>query len=997
MSSIKERVQALRDKAAANRAKKTTANTSRTGAANVRGVNGLSTVNGKTVQSRGQRLAAQAGQSSISTTQQTQAPAARSKRDLNTVRQALPGTTNVGAANNQINQQERKSIFEDGKDRVQRQAINPEFQNLTSEQRQLNEQKREDDPTRVNQFVDASSGRQRIRENISAAEKQALARGAGFGSDAQNTFNRVQQNQSAQATQQTKNASSLQRQENQIRLSLGISSDTEFKVNKDGKIEIVEEDGTIVDPVERARRENEEEKQEAVADLQERLDKDLAAVPRMVDGSYSTQSKRRLAEIEREHAKRLDSLNEAFDTRLQSDTERAFDTQESIQESLGSQVVSAEDQQKKLAEQEKVNGVNAIVDEFTAKGEAISIQRATNIWNERQKYDAKGDEEARVGVIVDDVLSSDIEDVDKFQQIYSATGSNIDEAYKAIKSRTGEANAKKVKDQWLADNGFSKEQIELENVSSLGADIFNGEKSDPLYVGKFENDLKSSGASDDLIYRKLLALSESPNASLEVKREALGLSEDYKPEDQSSGDNGSILSTLSSRPELFESLTSTKQTELLEGGYIPPKGTGGSFEDFLDLSPTIYGIPTQLINSDKERERFEQTVQAGRSEGKSRLDIQKAFLGFNIEDQSNEPFAQGLLEHIQSISQPLTADYQNTARLINSGNTRGAIDRVEKRVLADTDPTFVLKKSLTDELVKKSDQTLKLLSEVDPSLLGVFDSKKLSFTKKFTGGDLSPEERKAQQLQSSLVALIQPWRKENAGVAVSEQEQKFLEDLMATINDQPEGISIKVQSFAESALQGYNSQRLTSGLPEVGFEHILGASPYEDLYKSSQQEAPQSQKSVQDITRDEVIGSEGFRSEAYLDQAGIPTVGYGFTSLNGQPVTKDTVITREEADAELQKQIDRHATWKESVSVDLTPEQQAALTSFNYNLGPNIWKTPGGARLIDFINNGQMKEASELMLQFNKYRDPNSGELTISQGLKNRREREASTFFKANV
>lgn len=137
---------------------------------------------------------------------------------------------------------------------------------------------------------------------------------------------------------------------------------------------------------------------------------------------------------------------------------------------------------------------------------------------------------------------------------------------------------------------------------------------------------------------------------------------------------------------------------------------------------------------------------------------------------------------------------------------------------------------------------------------------------------------------------------------------------------------------------------------------------------------------------------EGFKEQAYIDGAGKPTIGYGFTTINGKPVKMGDTITREEADAELQKQIGKYQSFKNKVKVPLTEDQETALTSFEYNLGGGVWNTTGKA-ILHSINAGDFEEAARLMLQYDKARDPKTGKLRVLPGLTSRRQEEGNLLM----
>lgn len=131
---------------------------------------------------------------------------------------------------------------------------------------------------------------------------------------------------------------------------------------------------------------------------------------------------------------------------------------------------------------------------------------------------------------------------------------------------------------------------------------------------------------------------------------------------------------------------------------------------------------------------------------------------------------------------------------------------------------------------------------------------------------------------------------------------------------------------------------------------------------------------------------EGFYSEAYLDVVKVPTIGYGTTKWeDGKNVKLGEKITLVRAAALLERQVNEHAsTIKKYIKVPLNQNQFDALASFQYNLGSGILaKYP---KLAEYINTGQLKKATDLMLEFNK-----AGGKAF-QGLVNRRKAEVELF-----
>lgn len=104
---------------------------------------------------------------------------------------------------------------------------------------------------------------------------------------------------------------------------------------------------------------------------------------------------------------------------------------------------------------------------------------------------------------------------------------------------------------------------------------------------------------------------------------------------------------------------------------------------------------------------------------------------------------------------------------------------------------------------------------------------------------------------------------------------------------------------------------------------------------------------------------EGFRAEPYLDVAGTPTIGFGFTYLeNGSRVTMQTPsITQAAAEARLSNMVIRVvAAVRAMVNVPITDNQCAAMTSFAWNEGTGALRS---SNLMLRLNEGNPAGAAE--------------------------------------
>lgn len=133
---------------------------------------------------------------------------------------------------------------------------------------------------------------------------------------------------------------------------------------------------------------------------------------------------------------------------------------------------------------------------------------------------------------------------------------------------------------------------------------------------------------------------------------------------------------------------------------------------------------------------------------------------------------------------------------------------------------------------------------------------------------------------------------------------------------------------------------------------------------------------------------EGFRSKPYLDSAGIPTIGYGFTIYpDGRRVTlNDKHITKEEADRIMKLVLRKYEECvNELVKKEINQNQFDALVSFVYNVGCNSFKK---STLLKKVN----RNPSDISIkeEFLKWNKAGGKEL---KGLTRRRTVEAELYF----
>lgn len=122
---------------------------------------------------------------------------------------------------------------------------------------------------------------------------------------------------------------------------------------------------------------------------------------------------------------------------------------------------------------------------------------------------------------------------------------------------------------------------------------------------------------------------------------------------------------------------------------------------------------------------------------------------------------------------------------------------------------------------------------------------------------------------------------------------------------------------------------------------------------------------------------EGFREKAYVDLAGIPTIGYGTT----ENVKMGDRITKEEAERKLINDVANkfHPAIAQCVKVPLYQHEYDAYASLVYNIGgANFCKST----IVKYLNESKYKDACDQILRWNRVKGQ------VVQGLVNRREEE---------
>jgi lysozyme len=141
---------------------------------------------------------------------------------------------------------------------------------------------------------------------------------------------------------------------------------------------------------------------------------------------------------------------------------------------------------------------------------------------------------------------------------------------------------------------------------------------------------------------------------------------------------------------------------------------------------------------------------------------------------------------------------------------------------------------------------------------------------------------------------------------------------------------------------------------------------------------------------DFIKSHEGLRLTQYLDQAGLPTIGYGHLIKPNEGFYLGKTITTEQAEELLRSDLrPAEIAINSGIFTQLTQWQYDALVSLVFNIGGGAFNS---STLKGRINNEFTKaEIEEAWLRWNKVRI--NGVLTVSNGLTKRRQDEADMYF----
>ena len=142
-----------------------------------------------------------------------------------------------------------------------------------------------------------------------------------------------------------------------------------------------------------------------------------------------------------------------------------------------------------------------------------------------------------------------------------------------------------------------------------------------------------------------------------------------------------------------------------------------------------------------------------------------------------------------------------------------------------------------------------------------------------------------------------------------------------------------------------------------------------------------------------IMEFEACRLEAYQDQKGVWTIGWGHTSAAGPPgVVKGLKIRQDDANDIFIRDLQKFEVGViRSIDRFMNENQFAAFVSLAYNIGTSSFRQSTACKAF---NAGMVAKAADAFTLWNKITDQKTGKKVYSRGLDRRRKAERELFLK---
>jgi len=247
---------------------------------------------------------------------------------------------------------------------------------------------------------------------------------------------------------------------------------------------------------------------------------------------------------------------------------------------------------------------------------------------------------------------------------------------------------------------------------------------------------------------------------------------------------------------------------------------GDVFDQFSQEQIALSVMPVQVRNSEKELERALEGINAGLAQGLTPYEIADNLMGYKVDKPDTfSDTIRGFISQVEGLGGNSPAEF---ARMINSGNYTGVVNKIETAVLKGTkgkekEAIATYSKQYGDRAYDLINNNLKKLGIV----AGNWNDK---VKKKFV------KTEEFQQLSSSLAGLVSEWRHEMIGSAATDNELKMIEDLIPKVTDNPFNALEKIRELQYMNLTSANSIRQSYNLPALNEQSLLNKEERAKLY-----------------------------------------------------------------------------------------------------------------------------------------------------------------------
>lgn len=250
-----------------------------------------------------------------------------------------------------------------------------------------------------------------------------------------------------------------------------------------------------------------------------------------------------------------------------------------------------------------------------------------------------------------------------------------------------------------------------------------------------------------------------------------------------------------------------------------------------NLEPKIMGIVNKGSVSDEDRNYVKGEIAYYRDMGLSGQQILDIFSGWG--QGVDTPYNNSLRDIIianDKDGQGVSPTLSRVGTLLSNGNYKGAMKAVEQTAMLrakELDPEGYMGDAPTEVYTKRIDRIKQLLSDnSDYGDTGFIEGNFNKVLGRVKGA-------RAAQVKAELTQLYQTFRKENAGVAVTDAEQRFLDGLFSDIADPKGNFLTKLDTFQTGIIDRHNATRSSVSLPPVRVLDILDPAERLNLYGSN--------------------------------------------------------------------------------------------------------------------------------------------------------------------